>query len=47
MTNVSIVDTSGFVLKTENNTHKSGIEKKIDVTAKKIPDISKLKKNIL
>ena len=28
MTNVSIVDTSGFVLKTQNNTHKSGIEKK-------------------
>ena len=38
----NVNDTSGFVLKTHHNTHKSCLEKKIDGADKKVPDTSRL-----
>ena len=34
------IDTNGFVSKTQYNTDKSNLQKKIDDTDKKIPDTS-------
>ena len=42
---VNAIDNSGFVLKTQYNTDKSGQEKKIDDADKKISDTSGLVKN--
>ena len=42
---VNAIDNSGFVLKTQYNTDKSGLEKKIDDADKKISDTSGLVKN--
>ena len=42
---VNAIDISGFVLKTQYNTDKSGLEKKIDDADKKISDTSGLVKN--
>ena len=39
---VNVIDTSGFVLKTQYNIDKSGLEKKIGEAAKKILDTSGL-----
>ena len=41
---VDNIDTTGFVLKTAYDTHKSDLEKKISDADKKIPDISDLPK---
>ena len=41
---VNIIHTSGFVLKTQYNTDKSGFEKKINDADKKVPDTSVLVK---
>ena len=43
-TKVNTIDASGFVLKTQYNTDKSGLEKKIDDAGKKIPNSSGLLK---
>ena len=43
-TKVNTIDASGFVLKTQYNTDKSGLEKKIDDADKKIPNSSGLLK---
>ena len=43
-TKVNIIDTSGFVLKTEYDTDKSDLEKKINDADKKMPGISGLLK---
>ena len=40
VTNVNNIDTTGFVLKSKYNTDKSGLEKKISDTEKKIPNTS-------
>ena len=46
VTNVNNIDTTGFVLKSKYNTDKSGLEKKISDTEKKIPNTSAfVKKN--
>ena len=42
---VNAIDTSGFVLKTNHDTDKSDLEKKINDADKKIPDTSRLVKN--
>ena len=42
--NVDAIDTSGLALKTQYNTGKSDLEKKINDADKKIPDISRLAK---
>ena len=42
--NINNIDTNGFVLKTEYNTDKSDLEKKISDADKKIPNISGLVK---
>ena len=48
VTKVNATDTNGFILKTQYNTEKSGLEKKINDASKKISDVSGLvKKNIL
>ena len=39
VTKFSGIDTCGFALKTQYNTEKSDLEKKIDDANKKIPDI--------
>ena len=44
---VSVIDTSGFVLKTQYDTDKSCLGKKINHPDKKIPVISGLLKNRL
>ena len=44
ITKVNVIDTDGFVLKTQYNTDKSGLEMKIDNASKKIPDASELVK---
>ena len=43
---VSAIDTSGFVLKKQYTTDKSGLEKKVNGADKKIPDASGLVKKI-
>ena len=40
VTKVNVIDTSTFLLKSQYNTDKSGLEKKINNTDKKIPDDS-------
>ena len=45
VTKVNALNTSGFVLKTQYNTNKSGQEKEIDATDKKIPGTSGLVTN--
>ena len=40
VTKVNVIDTSTFLLKSQFNTDKSGLEKKINNTDKKIPDDS-------
>ena len=44
ITKVNAIDTDGFLLKTQYNTDKSGLEIKIDSASKKIPDASELVK---
>ena len=43
-TKVDIIGTSGFVLKTQYNTDKSGLEKKVNDADKKIPNTNGLAK---
>ena len=46
VTKVNIIDTSRFVWKSQHNSYKSGLEKKIESADTKIPDTSELiKKN--
>ena len=45
VTKVNNIDTSGFVLKNENNTDKIDLEEKISEADKKIFDTSGLVKN--
>ena len=40
--NINTIDTSVFVLKTQYNTDKSSLEKKVDDANKKITDTSRL-----
>ena len=40
VTEVKVIDPSGFILKTQYNTDKSGLEKKIQDADKKISDTS-------
>ena len=48
VTEVKVIDLSGFILKTQYNTDKSGLEKKIQDADKKISDTSwPIKKNSL
>ena len=48
VTNVNNIDTTGFVLKTKDDTDKSNLEKKISDAEKKIPNTSGLvKKQII
>ena len=48
VTEVKVIDPSGFILKTQYNTDKSGLEKKIQDAGKKISDTSwPIKKNSL
>ena len=42
VTEVNAINPGGFVLKTQYDTDKSGLEKKINDTDKKIPNISGL-----
>ena len=44
VTKVNAIDTSGFVLKTQYNTDKSGLEKNIDEAGNRIPDNSEITK---
>ena len=44
VTTVNAIDTSGFVLKTQYNTDKSGLEKNIDEAGNRIPDNSEITK---
>ena len=48
-TKLSAIDSSGFVLKTQYSTDKSGLEKKVDEADMKIPDTNKIvnKNNIM
>ena len=47
VTKVNNIDTTGFVLKTEYDTDKSDLEKKISDAEKKIPNTRALVKNML
>ena len=42
VTKVKVIDNNGFLLKTQCNTDKSGLEKKIDDAGRKISDASGL-----
>ena len=42
VTKVNIIDTSRFVWKSQHNSYKSGLEKKIESADTKIPDTSEL-----
>ena len=42
VTKVNGIDSSGFAVKTQYDTEKSGLEKKINGTEKKVPDTSAL-----
>ena len=42
VTKVNGIDSSGFAVKTQYDTEKSGLEKKINDTEKKVPDTSAL-----
>ena len=45
VTKVNALDTSRFVLKTQYNTDKSGLEVKVDDADKKMPDTNGIVKN--
>ena len=47
ITKVNAIDTSGFLLKSQYSTDKSGLWKEIDDADKKIADTSELVKNKL
>ena len=47
ITKVNAIDTSGFLLKSQYSTDKSGLWKEIDDADKKIDDTSELVKNKL